>query len=92
MREREKVGISRLGAEIVPVFGSHAHRSRFTEAWHSLQSAVKMCGTWAVDGIAGLGLSGRRLVSSYNSMTCSAPLDLAALCAVVCKSDNIRHW
>ena len=34
----EEVSVSRLGAEIVPVFRTHSQRARFTEAWHVLQS------------------------------------------------------
>ena len=35
--QREHVGVSGLGTEVVPVFCTHSQWTRFTEAWHALQ-------------------------------------------------------
>ena len=54
--EGEEVGVPRLGAEIVPVLASHAQRSGFAEAWHTLQSEryeLRDLGSEGVRGVSG---------------------------------------
>ena len=33
----EHLGVSGLGTEVLPVFCTHSQRTRFAEAWHTLQ-------------------------------------------------------
>ena len=69
----EQAGVSGLCAKVVPVLCAHAQGSRFTEAcgmrlrvigMNSVTSAVNRCEAWAVDGMAGSGSTGQRVVIS----------------------------